>query len=484
VSQGLYNLLMICVYFGFMIWIGIYFKARAGKSSDAYILADRKAPLWVVVGSIFATWVSSATLIGYGGMGYSTGIASYWSGGAFMLACTWLGFWAIPKLRASGITTIPELFERYFGLSHRLVAFILVLARDLGVTAGVAFGMAVIFQNLFHVSTDVALLITVGVVIIYTITGGAWAVMVTDSIQAIIIIVGSSLLLPMAISAIGGWEAFQAHIPPTHVNIFSVGTTQTVGWLLNGIFITFAYQTLLQRGLSATDTKTAQKSFVFGGLISMIWYMLPFVLGICALALYPDIKAQDAFMKLAMMYGPYIGVFFVIVLLAACMSTVSACILTITSNITLDVYKRIINPGVTEKALVRIQRISTVVITIVACIIGRSLPYILELLWIGGRIMAAGLAPVFMAVIFWPAARRSRVATMLAMLFGSTTTLIAQIAQKQAAAAAAAKGSTAFVWQWDPVVVGLPVTFVILIAGVLIESSYRKSTPTGAAAGN
>ncbi|ATW24969.1 sodium:solute symporter family protein [Candidatus Formimonas warabiya] len=473
-----YNLFMICLYFAAMIFVGIYFQRKASKSSDAFILAGRQAPLWIVIGSIFATWVSSATLIGYTGVGYSSGIAGYWSGGAFMVACTWLGFWAIPKLRASKITTIPELFERYFGLPHRMIAVVLVLARDLGVTAGVAYGMAVIFQYLFQVSTNVALLITVGVVIVYTITGGAWAVLVTDSIQAAIIIIGSTLLIPMAVFHIGGWSEFSAAIPATHTAVLNVGFKQTVGWILNGLFITFAYQTLLQRGLSAQDTKTAQKSFIYGGLLSLLWYMVPYVLGICAFVLFPGIKGEDAFIKLAMMFGPHIGVLFVIVLLAACMSTVSACILTVTSNITLDIYKRIIQQNIEEKALVKIQRISTVIITIIAVIIGKSLPYILELLWVGGRIMAAGLAPVFMAIIFWPAARRARISTLLAMILGASTTLIAQLVQKQAAANAAAQGSTAFIWTWDPVVLGLPVTFLILIVGVILEVHTKKTVST------
>lgn len=472
-----YNLAMICIYFAVMIFIGIYFQRRASKSSDAYILANREAPLWMIVGAIFATWVSSATLIGYAGVGYSSGISGYWSGGAFMVACTWLGFWAIPKLRAAGITTIPELFERYFGIKHRLIAVILVLCRDLGVAAGVAYGMAVIFQYLFQVSTDVALLITVGVVIIYTITGGAWAVLVTESIQAAIIIIGSTILIPIAIVQIGGWTEFTAAIPPTHTDVLNVGVRQSLGWILNGLFITFAYQTLIQRGLSAKNTETARKSFIYGGLLSLAWYMVPYILGICALVLFPGIAGEDAFMELAMMLGPYVGVLFIIVLLAACMSTVSACILTITSNITLDIYKPIFDKNVKEATLVKIQRISTVIITIIAVLIGRSLPYILELLWIGGRIMAAGLAPVFMALIFWPISRKAKVSAMLAMICGSMTTFVAQLIQQQAVSEATAQGSTAFIWTWDPVVLGLPVTLIILIFGVLIETNRNKNLP-------
>lgn len=474
--QWVFNLIVVALYFGAMISVGIFYQRRASKDSDAYILADRKAPLWIVVGSIFATWVNSATLLGYGGTGYTSGIAGYWSGGAFMVACTWLGFWAIPRLRASGITTIPELFTRYFGNTHRITAIILVICRDLGVTAGVVLGMAVIFQNLFDVTINMALLITVGVTVFFTISGGAWAVLLTDSIQAGIIILGTSILLPLSVCKIGGWQVFQSLIPATHVDIFNVGAVQTVGWLLNGLFITFAYQTLIQRGLSASDTKTAQKSFVYGGLLCMFWYMIPFVLGICARILFPDIVAQDAFLELAYLFGPYVGVIFIIVLLAACISTLSSCILTIASNITLDIYKHSINPDLKGKEMVKIQRITTVIVTIAAVIIGKSLPYILELLWIGGRIMAAGLAPVFMAIIFWPAARRARISTVTAMIAGSVVTLVTQIVQQQAMSAAVAAGATHFIWDWDPVVIGLPITIIILLVGTLWETGIHKSS--------
>lgn len=471
-NEKIFAILVIIIFYAVMIAIGLWFSKRSSENSDEYILAGRKAPLIIVIGSIFATWVNSATLMGYGGTGYSVGIAGYWSGGAFMVACMWLGFWVIPRLRKTGITTIPELFEKYFGVSHRIVTVILGLGRDLGVTAGISIALAIIFQNLFGVSLTTALFITVGVVVIYSATGGMWAVLVTDTIQGALIIIGTTIMIPLGIAKAGGFAAFTEAIPATHSNIMNAGIPQSVGWFLTGIFITVAYQTLLQRGLSAKDDDTAKKAFIYGGLICIIWYMVPFVLGVIAKVLYPDIAPSDAFLQLTRLYGPYAGIFFTVVLLASCMSTISSCILTITSNISLDVYKRLINPNVSNRKLVTVQRICLVIITIVAVLIGKSLPYILELLWLGGRIMAAGLAPVFLALILWPAARKAIKTTMIAMLSGSLVTIYWQLLGSKALAG---KEGVIFLWKMDPILYGLPITVIVLIIGVLIETKSINS---------
>ncbi len=471
-NEKLFALLIIVLFYAVMITIGLWFSKRSSEDSDEYILAGRKAPLIIVIGSIFATWINSASFMGYGGTGYSVGIAGYWSGGAFMFTCMWLGFWVIPRLRKTGITTLPEFFEKYFGLSHRLVAVVLGLGRDMGVTAGISIALAIIFQNLFDVSLVTALFITVGVVVAYTVTGGMWAVLITDTIQGTLILIGSVIMIPLGIIKAGGFAAFTEAVPATHSSILNAGIPQSVGWLLTGIFITVGYQTIIQRGLSAKDDATAKKGFIYGGLLMVLFLMVPFVLGVIAKVLYPDIAPSNAFLQLTGLYGPYAGIFFTIVLLASCMSTISSCILTITSNISLDVYKRLINPKVSNRKLVTVQRICVVMITIVAVLIGKSLPYILELFWLGGRIMAAGLAPVFLALIFWPNARKAAKTTMIAMLSGSLVTIYWQMLGSKAMAG---KEGVVFLWKMDPILYGLPVTIIILIVGVLLETKSNHS---------
>ena len=423
-----------------------------------------------MAGSLFATWVSSATVMGYAGSGFTVGLGAYWSGASFIAATMWMGIWIIPRLRKAGITTVPELFEHYFGPAHRLVALLLSLGRDLGVIASISIALAQIFQSLFGISQLAALCITVGVVLVFTASGGMWAVLVTDTIQSAMIIVGSVVLIPLGIWKAGGFAAFCAQVPATHVNPVSAGFSQTLGWILLGCFISFAYQTVLQRGWQPRMTRLPKSVSCTAAAWQCCGTSPPFMVGMVARVVYPTINASDAYLTMCNILGPYAGAFFVVCLMASCMSTISSCILTTTANITLDVYKRFLNPKASDKQVVKLQRICLFVIVIVCAWVGKMLPYILELFWIGGRIMASGLAPVFVAIILWPRARRAPKATLLAMICGAAFNIAAQAYQSSAFAAMGGQNDVVTLFTLDPVLAGLPACFVVLIVGVLLET--------------
>lgn len=465
-------LILFIVYFGLMVIIGpIGAKKMKKQDSGDFILAGRTVPLWLVVGGTIATLINSATLLGYGGSGYQVGIASYFSAMGYMVALIWMGYWFIPRLRRASLTTVPELFSRFFGWKHRTVALVLVMCRDVGVTAGSAIGMAVVFMSVFDISLDLALVITLAVTLSFTVLGGMWAVMLTDAIQSAIILIGTTLMIPLGIAYIGGWTDFVERIPASHIDLFSPGASQTIAWFIAGFLTFIGYQTLIQRGLSADSEETAKKSFVYGGFLALLWYMVPFFVGIVALVIFPDINPSDAFIRMTTLFGSLGSIIYAIIIVSSCISTLSSTILTTASNITYDIYKPFIKKDATEKQLVLVTRISVVVVAIVGTLIGRSLPYILELLLTGGKIMAGSLAPVLLALVFWKASRKAYYSTISAMMLGSIAIILGTIWGSNTASGQ--DGGVVFVWALDPILVGLPITLLVLIFGTLIENKYR-----------
>lgn len=475
-SQTLFAVIFVILFCGAMIGIGFYYnKKKAAKTSDDYILAGREAPLIFVVGSYFATSVSTGSLVGYAGMGFSTGISGYWNAGCFMVATMWIGMWIIPRLRRSGVTTIPELFEKYFGAPHRVTAVVLALCRDLGVIAGIVLVLGQIFQTLFGMSFWPAVLLTAAVVLVFTVSGGMWAVLVTDTIQAAFIAVATVILVPMGIAHLGGFGSFVSQVPANLADPMGVGTSQAMGWFMIGLFTSLANQTVLQRGLAAKDDKTAQRAFFWGGLATLVWFLFPFLIGIIASLIFPGETPSNAYYSMAALFGPYGNIFFLCVLMMSGMSTISSNLLTACSNLSLDIYKRFVNPTVSDKNLIRVQRVMLVVILALCIWVSKSFPYAVELFSTGGRILASGLAPVLTALILWKRSRRAPLACLLAMLGGAVSCVGAQMYQTAQAAGAAVQGAVVLLWSLDPVLAGLPVCFVILIAGVWIETS--RQTP-------
>lgn len=475
-NETVFAVLFVVLFCALMIGVGFYYnKKKASKDSDDYILAGRSAPLIVVVGSYFATSVSTGSLVGYAGMGFSGGISGYWNAAAFMVATMWIGIWLIPRLRRSGVTTIPELFEKYFGAPHRLTSVVLAMCRDLGVIAGIVLVLGQIFQTLFHMSFWPAVILTAAVVLIFTISGGMWAVLVTDTIQAVFICIGTLVMVPFGIAYLGGGRAFVSQVPANLADPLGVGGSQAVGWFLIGLFTSLANQTVLQRGLAAKDDKTAQKAFFWGGFVTLIWFLIPFLVGIIASIIFPGETPSNAYYSMAQLFGPYGNVFFLAVLMMSGMSTVSSNLLTACSNLSLDVYKRFINPKVSDKNLILIQRVLLVVILAVCIFVSKSFPYAVELFSTGGRIMASGMAPVFTALLLWKRARRAPTACLLAMLGGAVSCVGAQLYQAAQAAGNAVQGAVVLLWSMDPILAGLPICLIVLIAGVWIESA--RQTP-------
>jgi len=460
------NWFVLVIYFLGMFYIG-YRSSKKVKSGSDYILAGRQLPLYLVIGGIFATWVNSGSLLGYGGTGYTVGISGYFINVGYLTMCIWMGFWFIKKLRRTGVTTIPEFFEIYYGAPGRIISLVLVFCRDMAVTAAVSVGMATVFMKLFSTSLDMALFITLCVVVVYTVIGGMWAVMITDFVQALIILLGTLIIIPMGIAKIGGWSAFVAAVPPAMTNPFSVGWLQITAWLFIGAFTTAGYQTMIQRGLSADTDNNASKAFIYGGVISAVWYFIPYVIGMITKVLYPNIAASEAYLTIISIFPPFILSVMVVAIIAGSMSTVDSTILTMSSNITVDIYKRFINPNASEKQVVLISRCSVLFLAVFAVLLARALPFILELFFLGGRIMAAGMAPVLLAALFWKKARQVKIAPCAAMVVGATLTTYWQFFG--AKVPAGGPGAVFLFWTFDPILMGIPACVIVLVAGVLIE---------------
>lgn len=465
-------LTIFVLYFALLLVIGPL-AARKMKKKDTsdFILAGRSVPTWLVTGGIIATLINSATLLGYGGSGYSLGISAYFSAMGFVTVMIWMGYYFIPRLRRTNIFTVPELFSRMFGWQHKIVSIILVMCRDMGVTAGATIGMAVVLSSVFGISVDMALIITVFVTLFFTVTGGMWAVMITDTLQAIFLLVGSTIMIPLAILYVGGWDTLVNAIPNTHIDMFNAGGGQIAGWVVLGALTSIGYQTLIQRGLSAESDKAAKDGFKYAGITTLLWYMAPFFIGTIAFVIFPDITPDDAFLSVTRLFGAVGSIIFAVVVVSSCISTLSSTILTTASNISRDIYQQWIKPDASEKSTVLVSRISVVIIAIIGALIARALPFILELLLTGGRIMASSLSPVLLAIVFWKRARRAYVSTITAMVAGALTTITTVVLGEQLSAD---EGGVVFVWAIDPVLIGLPVTLLILIIGTFIETRNMR----------
>ena len=469
---------LIAVYLVVMLGIGILGRGKVTTIEDMAV-AGRRSGVWLIAFSVAATWINGTTLVGNSALGKDFGLSSYWAGGSFVLVTVWIGYYVVPRLRETGIITIPELFERFFGPKYRVVSLCLVILRDLGVTAGTLGALTVVTTALLDISVVESQALWLGVTVIYVFLGGMWAVLVTDSIQFVIIVIGTVGLLFSAFSELGGLAELGSRLDPALLDLFGrAGVLQVSGWIVIGIAVTGGYQGIIQRGFAASSPEVARKGFLYGGVLGILWYMVPPLIGLLGQAAYgAELKAEDVFIRVAFdSAGGQLATLIVVCVLAASMSTLSSTINTVASNFTIDIYQRFIDPQSSVRRQLWVYRANVILVGLLGAVIYYLVPLLIELFWLGGRIMGASVAPALVALVLFPAVRRAPKTVLSTMILGATTVALLQIF-----GAIREVGSVVIIWQLDPILVGLPIAVLTLCLGTWIET--RHMTGNARAAG-
>ncbi|WOI55828.1 sodium:solute symporter [Palleronia sp. LCG004] len=294
---------VIAAYFGLIILIGIW-VSRKTKSGDDLFLAGRSLG-WAAIGfSLFASNISSSTLIGLTGSAYTTGIApsAYeWLAGIPLLL---MAFIFAPIFLKSRISTTPEYLERRYSRRTRLyfsaltIFFTIVVDCAGGLYAG-GLVLNTFFPNVPLWASAMAIGLFAG---IYTAAGGLKAVVYTDVMQAIVLIGGSAILAFMMFSQLDySFAAIRESVPnENHLSMVLPLDDETLPWpglffgvALLGFWYWVTNQYIVQRILGARSLPDAQWGAILGGLLKIAPLFIMVFPGAMATALLPDIETAD-----------------------------------------------------------------------------------------------------------------------------------------------------------------------------------------------
>ncbi|ROU03762.1 sodium:solute symporter [Histidinibacterium lentulum] len=326
---------IVVAYFVVIIAHGVYVSKKIeGKGSDGYFLAGRSLPWYLIGFSLFASNMSGSSFVGTLGGAYENGVAIYnweWTG-AFVLII--FAIFILPSYLRAKVSTVPEfLEERYDVRSRRVFSVFTILAILFIDTAGALYAGGLVISNVFgflNLWTAVAVLALVAG--LYTILGGLSAVVVTDTVQAVLLIIGAAAMFWIGLDRIGGWEELFVDIEPEKTQLVLPADSEFLPWygiwgvILLGFYYFSINQFVVQRALGAKDLKEGQIGALFAGFLKLPNIFLLILPGLIALKLYPDLETPDlAFPTLAFELMP-IGIRGLIMaaLIAAIMSSLDS----------------------------------------------------------------------------------------------------------------------------------------------------------------
>ncbi len=333
----------LVIYLLLTVAIGVWAGKRVKTSTD-YIAASRSLPIYIVIATVFATWFGSETVLGTpssfieGGL---LGVVADPFGAALCLVLVGL-FFAV-KLYRLNINSIAAYYKiRYDGRVELLTTIAIMLSYIGWVAAQIAaLGLVFNIVTLGAVSVTAGMLLGAGIVLIYTLWGGMWAVALTDFVQMISIVVGLIIIAVVLSAKIdGGATTVIAHAHSNNMLTMVpdwtwAGVLGFIGALVTLGFGSIPQQDVFQRVMSAKNENTARNGAVAGGLLYLLFALLPLFIVYCAVFIDPVLlqqgmssDTQRILPSLIMQHTPVVvQVLFFGAVLSAVMSTASGTLL-------------------------------------------------------------------------------------------------------------------------------------------------------------
>jgi sodium/proline symporter len=431
-------LLVFLIYLVGMVIAGIVTARLASKSLDDFILGGKRMLTPVIALSEKGTDMSAWLLIGLPGQAFQMGLGAIWAGiGVWMGSLfNWLVI-ATPLRRLTGkynALTIPDYFEsRFQDNSHLLritASVLIVFFFTLYVSAQVV-GAGKVLAATFSIDPVVGMTIGLSIILFYTMMGGFIAETWTDFFQGIIMVTALLLMCVIGVAHFGGLANMLPRISAvdSRAALLSAGESGMalyLGLILGGLAIGFGYAGqphILMRYMALRSEKEVKKAMI----IAMTWTTLAVAAAIfLGFLVIPYLRGEIAdpeYVTLTFAAKILPGWLVVLVLAAAMMSTVDSQLLVATSAITEDIYRKLINPNATQRYLVRLARIFTVVVAIVAFVLGlraERLVYWLVLYAWGG--LAASFGPPLILSLKW--CGTTRIGAFTGMLVGAIAIVV------------------------------------------------------------
>ena len=441
--------IVLSIYFLALIAVAVWVVLQKNKNTEDYFLAGRNVGWFVIGASIFASNIGSEHVVGLAGTGFESGtpMAHYELHAWIVLLLGWL---FLPFYIRSGAFTMPEFLEKRFDSRSRwFLSVFSLLAYVLTKVSVTIYAGGIVVSELLGIPFWYG---AIGVVVftgIYTVIGGMKAVIYTETLQTIVLILGSIVITYLGLQEVGGWNELQdtvRAVSPDHFNMWRPMSDPDFPWtglLIGGTIVGIWYwctdQYIVQRTLAAHNIKIGRRGAIFGAYLKLLPILIFLIPGIIAFALSiqdPEVfsieKADRAFPMLVKTLLP-VGLKGLVAggLMAALMSSLASVFNSCSTIFTIDIYKKL-NPKKSERDLLTTGKIATTFIVILGIV------WIPIMERIGGGVMyqylqnvqsyiAPPVTAVFLLGIIW---KRVNAQAAISTLIAGLTLLVLRLSSE------------------------------------------------------
>jgi SSS family solute:Na+ symporter len=370
----------IALYFLVLLGIAVWVIRKKKDNTEDYFLAGRNIGWFVVGASIFASNIGSEHVVGLAGAGASNKLPMliYEIHAWIVLLLGWV---FLPFYARSGVFTMPEFLEKRFDARSRWVLSVFSIAAYVLTKISVTiYAGGVVVSALLGIDFWTGAIATVVLTGVYTVLGGMRAVVYTETLQAVLLILGAAVLTVIGLDKVGGWQSMVDTVTPEYLNMWRSPSDPDFPWpslvissTIVGIWYWCTDQYIVQRALTAKNIKEGRRGTIFGAVMKLMPVFLFLIPGVIALALkmrgelHWDSPDQAFPILMSNLLPSGLRGLVAAGLLAALMSSLASVFNSCSTLFTVDIYKKL-RPNTPEKKLVRTGQIATVITVIIGII--------------------------------------------------------------------------------------------------------------------
>ena len=375
-SLDVLDWIVIGAYFLVLLGVAAWVIMQRQKNTEDYFLAGRNIGWFVVGASIFASNIGSEHVVGLAGAGAGDKMPMliYELHAWIVLMLGWV---FLPFYARSGVFTMPEFLEKRFNAKARWILSVFSLVAYILTKVSVTiYAGGVVVSSLLGINFWVGALSTVVLTGIYTVLGGMRAVVYTETLQTIILVLGAATLTFLGLQAVGGWGGLKTSLGAGYFNMWRPPSDPDFPWpslfitsTIVGIWYWCTDQYIVQRALTAKSIKEGRRGTIWGAFLKLLPVFLFLIPGVVALALKQrgelEWESPDQAFPVLMSNLLPSGMRGLVAagLLAALMSSLASVFNSCSTLFTVDIYKKL-KPQTPEKDLLRIGRIATFIVVI------------------------------------------------------------------------------------------------------------------------
>ena len=362
--NSLIDTAIIVIFSVFIMVVGLLF-ARTGRNLKSFFAGGEAVP-WFIGGlSLFMSFFSAGTFVAWGSIAYKYGWVAITIQWTMCIGGLVTGLYLAPKWKATGNLTAAEFIKERLGDKVQKSFIYIFMLVSLFIKGSVLYSVAKLVGSSLDFPLVPVTIILGLFMIAYTAVGGLWAVMVTDILQFVVLTAAVLLIIPLAFTAAGGVPVFLSKVPDNFFHV--VNGEYTWGFIfafaLYHIFYIGGNWTFVQRYTSVDTPKSASKvAFLFAGLyvLSPVIWMLPPMIYKTINPGLSGLETENAYLMVCKQVLPaglmglmLTGMYF------STSASANTALNVVSAVFTNDIYKGTINPGASDKKLMKIARISS-----------------------------------------------------------------------------------------------------------------------------